>query len=280
MLRTIPLIVATFIAICSLSLHFPETSLSAKQLTTKTRGHETSIGVGSGVAIFQDIQVPINEEAGVRGDGKLPAEEYQNHTGLSLQAHAYRTWNYDRLGYTLGFDATQARSTDGPAATQSSSYTRLNLSGGVSYWLTREWNAGLLLGLRRSAYNNVSTGHFINSLLTGLNTHVDISRDWGFDFSVLAAPQSNFHYDSGASFSGNRFQNSRTSLGEYKVVSTHRLYQRTWLTLGLSQEVAKVEITDVAEYDTFGLNVSPTTQSSRVYDLSTTLLTIGFDKRF
>src|SRR5690606_26346211 len=112
-------------------------------------------GGGTGFAVFQDIQVPINEEVGYRADGKLPAEEFQNHFGLALRGHVgYQNFE-GRFGYDAGLDIMQARATNGPAATQSSSYARYHLGTGIHYRLIPNWTAGFTFGLRRSSFNNV-----------------------------------------------------------------------------------------------------------------------------
>ena len=55
--------------------------LSARLKSKRTKKTESSaleIKGGIGVGVFQDIQVPVNEEVGIRADGKQTESEFQN----------------------------------------------------------------------------------------------------------------------------------------------------------------------------------------------------------
>lgn len=238
---------------------------------------------GSGLGIFQDIQVPINEFDETRGDGSAIAEENKDHVGLPLFVGLGYRRSLDNIRFDLAsIEGTQIRSTSGPSATQSSSYTRIELSSGASYSFklgyTDMW-MGARAGIRRSFFSNVSNSHFVESgifrLATGLERgSFGISGFFGF------APVSRVGYSSEGFTGGKYFKKASATVSEAGITAALKLKENTYFDLGIEQESIAMSIDDIMEYNGFGLNVSPALQTSREYQLSTIIAKAGFRKLF
>lgn len=239
----------------------------------------------SGVGTFQDIQVPYNEYYEMRGDGTAVQEENIGHQGLLLNAGIGKEISSGRwLFQAFEFDAMQIKSSGGPAATQASSYTRLNLESAATYRFSLgglKASSGLKGGLRRSSYNNVSSAHYIESVLVGLAAGLT-GEFHALNASLAVAPMTRFGYSEDGMFGGKEFQKSKASLFEVAALYSYTLQDNVWLDLGLSQESARIEIEDVNEYNELGysLSVLDSSNPTRSYSMSTVAARIGFRKAF
>lgn len=239
----------------------------------------------SGVGTFQDIQVPYNEQYEIRGDGTAIQEENIGHQGLLLNAGIGKEMPRGRwLFQAFEFDALQIKSSGGPAATQASSYSRLNLESGATYRFPLgglKASSGLKGGLRRTSYNNVSSAHYIESLLVGLTAGLS-GELHAFNATLAVAPMTRFGYSEDGMFGGKEFQKSKASLFEVSAAYSYTLQDNVWLDLGVSQESARIELEDVNEYNELGyaLSVLDSSNPTRSYAMSTVAARIGFRKAF
>lgn len=235
----------------------------------------------TGFGQFQDIQVPVNEQAGLRADGKSVATENADHIGMLLQGEAGLGYKSGSMLYDFKLNVMQMNATTGPAETQSSSYSRYVLGPTAKYLTTIDSYAvsiGADAEARRSTFSNVSNGHYIESILIGLNASIGIERRWLLEGHAGMAPVAHFGFSNGKGFRGDQFKSSTTDLAALRLTGSFDIRDKTWLCVGVEQEKASVQIADVSEYDDFGLGVSPTVQKGRSYDLATTTVTFGFRK--
>lgn len=260
-------------------------SLASISVFSGNAAFAVTVKGGSGVGVFQDIQVPYNETYEVRGDGTAVQEENIQHSGLLLQAGVAKTVSSGRWAWqAFDFDAMQIKSSGGPAATQASSYSRLNLQTTLDYHFTLSDTAaaaGLTGGLRRSSFNNVSSAHYIQSVLIGFRAGVG-GETHAFSGSFAFAPTTRFGYTESGMFGGREFKKSKASLFEASARYSYSLREGVWMDLGLDQETAHVEIGDVNEYNDlgYGLSVQDSERPTRVYNLSTVAARIGVRKNF
>ncbi len=240
---------------------------------------------GTGVGAFQDIQVPYNETYEMRGDGTAVQEENIGHSGLLLQAGLGKESQRGRwLWQVIDFDAMQIKSSGGPAATQAASYTRLNFQSAMTYRFAvgdMLGSTGLKAGVRRSSFNNVSSSHYIESVMVGLTAGLT-GQAHAFEGSLAVAPVARFGYSEDGMFGGKEFKNSKATLFEASAQYSYVLREGVWLDLGLGQETAHVQIGDVNEYNDlgYGLSVEDSTRPTRTYDLTTVAARLGVRKIF
>lgn len=238
---------------------------------------------GSGVAIFQDIQVPVNEMSETRGDGMIIAEENQDHMGIPLFAGlGYRKRSGSLMYDLAGVEGTRISAMTGPSATQSSSYSRLELFSGVTYNFKlagSDLNLGLRGSIRRTLFSNVSAAHFVESAL--VRAHAGwTSGSLSLNAFLGYAPYSRVGYTASGITGGDYFKKASTSVSEAGLSASFSVNATAFLDLGLEQESINLKLNDIMEYNGFGLNVTPGRQRVREYNLSTAMFKAGFRKLF
>ncbi len=242
-----------------------------------------SIGVkaATGYGVFQDIQLPTSDASGLRADGTTSVEENKTHVGLPLIASVGFDYRVSRTIFEMSLEYLDMQSTAGPADTQSSSYNRISLVSGLKQlYPVGGYKAvfGAQLIGRRSSYNNVSTGHYIDSVMFQGNLGIEKSSRWMVEGFYSMAPYAQFGYNSGSG--REKFSNSTTALSMFGIHSSLNLYKTTWLDLGVDVEKAKISIDSVEDYESYGLSVAPTSQPSRIYNMATMVVRAGFHKTF
>lgn len=238
----------------------------------------------TGVGVFQDIQVPINENFRVRGDGTATGEENADHAGIPMSAGIGFAIRSGNLSYdVVDFDALDMRATSGPAETKSSSYSRLQLTTGVSYSLPLAYgftgSAGLNTGVRRSSFNNVSSSHYLESLIVGGSIGLK-TTGFGVTLTGVFAPKARFGYSDADVLGGHAFAKSTASMSQIAAIIAFPIGPRVYLDTGIEQESVHVTIDDVNEYGDFGLSVQDSRRPTREYDLATSVVRFGLRKEF
>ena len=238
---------------------------------------------GTGIGIFQDIQVPINEIDEVRGDGSAIGEENQNHFGFPLFAGiGYRSYSGNVVYDVVALEGTHMRAASAGSQSQSSSYTRLDLNSAARYYFqankTGLW-LGMRAGVRRSFFNNISDSHFVESGI--LRASAGYQRS---SFTVTGffgyAPVSRVGYTAEGFTGGAFFRTAKAQVSEAGLTSSFKISPNALLDLGVEQEAIRMQINDIMEYNGLGLTVTPANQNSRDYNLSTVMMKVGIRKLF
>jgi hypothetical protein len=258
--------------------------LRAKSVKVTTPDNEGMFAYGgSGIGIFQDIQVPVNDFNDTRGDGSAIAEENKDHVGLPLFVGiGYRTFSGSFVYDVATVEGTQIRATAGPSSTQSSSYTRLELLTAARYNFmvryTDMW-IGMRAGIRRSFFNNVSNSHFVESGILRASTGLQ-RGSFGLTGFFGYAPLSRVGYTTDGVTGGDYFRKATATVSEAGLTAALKLRENTFFDIGAEQESIRMSIKDIMEYNGFGLNVTPSQQTTREYNLSTVMIKAGFRKLF
>lgn len=282
-------LIALAVAVPCLSLH--DHTLSARK-GRKVAGtaqaaptdFRITAAAGSGFGTFQDIQVPVNADAETRADGTVIQAENADHTGLPLFAAFGVLGESSAWIFDGGLNLMHMRASNGPSETQSSSYSRTELGGGAKYRFALGETTALKLGARaayrRSSFNNVSNGHYLEAPLLGASLALTTGK-WAFEGRGAVAPSATFGYNAGGTFAGKPFANATASMAEFAATASYNVRDQVFLDVGLEVEQASVSLPDIMEYQTFGLAVTPSdTAPTRNYELSTSVVKIGVRKEF
>lgn len=282
-------IVPLLTGLCLVSTRYLSAQELQSRLKTSTRSQdETStpfvFHAGTGLGLFQDIQVPASTTEGLRADGTNLGEANANHLGSTLYFGGMMRWGQvGRLSYDFELDYLTMRAISGPAETQSSSYSRFNMMGGSRYaWGSGNWRPMITLhaGLRRSLFNNVSTGHYLNAAFVRGGVGL-WNSDFSIDTFVSYAPFCEFGFNSGKSFfGGEALKSGSTNLSEIGLLYSQRVSEAVWLDLGLEQELLQTRGARGEDYSGFGLNVDSTDAGPRDLNLATIIGRFGFRKQF
>lgn len=261
-------------------------SAAAKPLVKEARQEpatEIEGRAGTGIGAFQDIQVPLNEEFGVRADGHGVKTEGATHIGVPIYGGIAVKHAAGSLSYGGALDVLRISASTGPAETQSATYSRFDIGGDAAYHFKLAGMSAALgggAGIRRSVFGNGSSGHYFQAPMLHAAASLG-ARGMTFGLEAAYAPSVAFGYYNGSMFSGDAFKKSKTSLAEIGFSSSYLVREAVWLDLGLTRETAAAVIEDLGEYDGFGLQVTPgTSESSRSLSLATTVAKIGFHKDF
>ena len=239
----------------------------------------------SGFGSFQDIQVPESDVKGFRGDGTSAVSENQDHFGLPLGVKLSVGSDDSALGFYGNLSVLRINTMSGPPETASSSYSRFGFGLGSSIrWYfdeAKKYNSFIRAEIeaRRSSYNNVSSGHFVNALLPKLILGLEKPKSWAFQVFGAMGANVGFGYGTGFSLGGRTFKNAETSMREFGVQVSFQVYKKTWLGFGIEEEAVDVKIDNIVEYNTFGLSVAES-RDARIYNLRTKLFQVNLQKRF
>lgn len=239
---------------------------------------------GAGLGVFQDIQVPMNDEANRRADGTASGTENADHAGIPLIVGIGGSYKSGSLTYNfISFDAVQMRATTGPAESQSASYSRVQLSSGATYErpLGDDWSGsiGLRVGARRSSFNNVSSSHYVEAALVGASLGLKTSTLELSAFGNVAA-KARFGYSQDVILGGEAFAHSTATLAEFGIGAAFAIAPRVFLDTGLEQERCSVTMTNLVDYNKFGLSAEDNVHPTRAYNLATSIARIGIRKEF
>lgn len=268
--------------------HIAAQELQARVKRTTAIDELSTSGVvfhaGTGLGLFQDVQVPLSTRQGVRADGKTQGETNANHLGSVLQfGVTLRGGTSSKFSYDADAQYLTMRAISGPAETQSASYGRFNIMGGVRYaWGLADWRPTVSLHgiLRRNSFNNVSNGHYVNAALVRSGVGF-----WNPSMSVEAflsyAPYSEFGYNPGKGiFGGKKLKSGQTDLSELGLTYSYRVAEAVWIDLGVEQEMVQTLGARGDDYDGFGLSVERADAGRRDMSFATSTARLGFRKQF
>jgi hypothetical protein len=258
------------------------TSTKSSPVTPGTK--QVHVRLGSGLGVFQDLQVPVDNDAGLRIDGTVPSEgENTTHSGFPVFAGLGFVWPRASVTYGVNFEALQVEATSGNPATRNSSYARIEAKPGATWSFNVFDQAayiGASLALRRSLYKNVSDGHYADSAVTRATIGLEAPGEARIESFAGYAPVSRFSYDTGKGFQTTTMGGTTTAAYEFGVGVNYRIWNTTWFDFTAEQEVVSVDVQNTKAYEVFGLAVAPTQETSRRYHLQTTLLRIALHRVF
>ena len=257
------------------------------EIVSRTEANRSPIYVmqgGTGFGIFQDIQVPFTPSGDRRADGSSASSELQDHLGFLLYGTVGMSWDLDITRIDLALRALLVRATLGPVETQTSSYSRFELTTGFNLLDLSDYRSttvDLLTSVRRGNYLNISTGHYLETAALGLRLAVKPLSNWTVTSYGSYAPFARFGYSKGAFFGGDYLKGSRTEMFEVGLENAANLRSDMQVLLGASYEQGRINLGDLTGYEAFGLQVGATPgQVQKKFVLNTTLLRLGFKKSF
>ena len=266
-----------------------ETSFSVEQVKilkkSKPKSFAIETQVGVGVGQFQDIRVPLNELNGRRADGTTKEKEDKNqiHSGFPLVLGLGMENYASILHFNTNINVTHISVNRQVDNVTTSSYTRLDASQEAGFVIFNSNVESKLLGgmgMRRSAFNNISTGHSIDSTYMKGRLTLDFHRAYGFEIYGLQSINATFKYNKGKFFEQEEIANSSASMQEFKAYFSRNMNRKVKFLIGASQEKINATIDDIDSYKDFGLAVYTFEKQSREYNLSTNVYRIGFEKKF
>ncbi len=229
----------------------------------------------SGIAQFPDVQVPGEHLTEDEATMVLNAPT-SSHRGFALGLNLSVPITQSALRPVVVVDVLHITTIESSRETFGSTYNRLGLGTEFSHHLGagRLRSIGTGLGIRRSTYRNVSTGHYVDSLIPHVNAAGDFSPTLGWSSRIGYGAINRFGFNAGGARSG-AMPGSQTSLIEGDAQLIYRLSRKAKISAGYELEQTNVVINDVKQYNRYGLNVPANVPPTLNLQLATSIIKIG-----
>lgn len=283
--------VTFFVILCSLSspawpkgsdIDGPE--LSLKKSTTAPHHLNAGLGFSIGIGQYPILAMPLAVNSNMRVDGSSVAEDLRINRGSIFSLHL--NWENPDLTYPLHVNGVWSRIASAPGAglTTPSSYARLNLEVGT---FLRTATHGYVfvpsIETRRSMYQNVDSGHYVDSILLKATLLADLSESSQFRLTYGAAPWTRFGLmQSGDASGSGGLSGSSASLRDVSVAVTYKASYQTDLICSVGDEQTTVQMDGSEGYLSYGLPVStgPESRLSKKLVLGVRQISIGTVTKF
>ena len=245
---------------------------------------EVDIALASGFALFQDVQVPVNEAVQgsqpVRADGSDPGIENSTHAGFPvIFMLGYRLRPSELLGFDSGLEFVHAAGATGPKETLDASYGRMEASAGPTLNFGADRSVGVAAGYRRSSFMNVSTGHAVDTVIIRPQAKFRLFDRLSADAYYATGINANVKYLEDGTFKGRDLPGSSGSLNGFGLGFRYALASDSLVTMGYEREDTRLTIRDIYAYRKLGLVIeNPRGPLSRDYALSTQIYRLGVAK--
>lgn len=262
----------------------PPTSLPRPGLDDTTRPAEVSpktvaIGFSLGVGQYPILSMPMMENSDMRVDGSIHADDFRVNRGSSFNLDL--TWQKSDSRYPLNISGGWTRIATSPSAgiATPSSYSRLKLEVGTKVLFD---DSGLSvspeLEARRSMYQNVDSGHYIDTIILRAMLAYQLSEKLELSSAYAAAPLTKFGIMQAPGQSGSGgLQDAKATLNEIKSTLSYSISQHSKFLCSVSEENAKVEMDNYEGYLAYGLPVATPEpgQTKKTYSLKVRQLMFG-----
>lgn len=245
------------------------------EVTSKAVGIEFSLGVGQ----YPILSMPMMENSDMRVDGSTHAEDFRINRGSSFNLEL--TWQKSDSRYPVNISGGWTRIATSPSAgiATPSSYSRLNLELGTKLLLG---DSGLslspALGARRSMYQNVDSGHYLDTVILRAMLAYQLSEKIELSSAFGAAPLTKFGIMQAPGQNGSGgLQDATATLNEIRSTLSYSVSQHSKLLCSASEESAEVEINNYDGYLAYGLPVAAPEpgETKKTYALKVRQLTFG-----
>jgi hypothetical protein len=245
------------------------------EVTPKT----VAIGFSLGVGQYPILSMPMMENSDMRVDGSIHADDFRVNRGSSFNLEL--TWQKSDSRYPLNISGGWTRIATSPSAgiATPSSYSRLNLELGTRVAFN---DLGLSLSpaleARRSLYQNVDSGHYMDSVILRAMLAYQLSEKLELSAAHGVAPLTKFGIMQAPGQSGSGgLQDARATLNEIKSTLSYSVSQHSKFLCSVSEENAKVEMDNYEGYLAYGLPVATPEpgQTKKTYALKVRQLKFG-----
>ncbi len=236
---------------------------------------------GTGFGTFQDLQVPVSEnDFRFRADGKTVGSNRAQHIGVPVKATLGLTYGTSRNHVRLLGEAQRIAPFLSPSDVADASYSRASLTtlGLLNALEFSSFRVGVIGGInaRRAKFQNVSTGHNVDSAIPLLGVGINVYESWIFELIAGSSVRSNMALAKGNE--SKSFAGAKCDVTTLTARARYRLDRHSSIAIGFEQEQTQVEIRTRTEYQSLGLAVSNFEQDYESFSLSTNVATIALEK--
>jgi len=237
----------------------------------------------AGFGTFQDLQVPVSEnDLRFRADGKAVGSNRALHYGVPIKASLGITYGSTKNHIRLLGEGQRIAPFLSPTDVADATYSRASLTtlGHLNALQSSVFRVGLIGGMnaRRTMFQNVSSGHNVDSAIPLIGTSVNVLERWVFEVVAGSSIRSNMALTKGQS--SKSFSGTNCDVTTLHARARFRLDRRSSISFGFEQEQTQVEIQTRSEYQSLGLAVSDFEQDYERFTLNTQSATIALEKNW
>ncbi|MBP9707648.1 MAG: hypothetical protein KBD78_08380 [Oligoflexales bacterium] len=241
----------------------PPANLSAEQ-SNKTLNW--SISLASGLGQFSDLQVPYSEESlffgleeANRADGIIVSKTSQNHQSIPIDLRFQRVFHSNSEHQFSGeLHLLHMVSSRGEADASSASYFHSGLNGRYHNNSWQKYYASprplLDMGIQRSRYLNVSSGHFIDTVIPRLGLSLESKNEQYYGhFLIGRSLYSQLKYYPGRIGSATALKDTEALTSQLEINGAYKLMDATFLEFTYQSESSTISYKSTNGYERFGL---------------------------
>lgn len=262
----------------------PAAELGLRKSAPAPHHLNTGLGFSIGMGQYPILAMPLAENSNMRVDGSTIAEDLRINRGSIFSLNL--KWENPEAAYPVLINGSWSRiaSAPGSGLTTPSSYSRLNLEMGTRFE-TADGAYGFIPSLetRRSMYQNVDSGHYVDSILLKASIVNTLTSSWQMQVGYGIAPWTRFGLmQSGAANGSGGLAGSSARLREVSVAMTYKASRQTDLICSLADEQIKIEMDGSDSYRAYGLPVAtgPESRLRKKYSLGVRHINLGAITKF
>jgi hypothetical protein len=261
----------------------PDVSSEKKPVLTKSSSaFRVVASLESGIGAYQDIQLPAGSLRGFRADGRRIGIENVNHVGVPVRGGFQIEYGTYLRNIFADFNLMRMTSLVSPREVSDSQYdrTEANFGGkwGARLFGVSSVSVSAIMGYRKTEFQNISNGHYVESVLPRLGIGLNPNARWNLDLRGGMGIQPRFGYDNGVE--AGLLKSSIARLAHVDSSIKYRITSSAAIALGVEYEAADIRLQDTEDYAQLGLTIAPEISNFRNYQLKTTIAMIKLEKRF
>jgi hypothetical protein len=252
-----------YLKIVFISFFLPPAALSAEQIKKPLNW---SVSLASGLGQFSDLQVPYSEESlffgledANRADGLIVSKTSQNHQSIPIDLRVQRIFHSNsEHQFSTELHLLHMVSSRGEADASSASYFHSGLNGRYhnNAWQKISGSPRPLidLGIHRSRYLNVSSGHFIDTVIPRLGLSLESKNEQFYGhFLIGRSLYSQLKYYPGRIGSATALKDTEAITSQIELNGAYKLTDATFIEFTYQSESSKISYSSTNGYERFGL---------------------------
>ncbi len=234
----------------------------------------------TGLAHFQDVQLPAVGFMETRADGTEAGAERVGHTGIPIGIAGTYWGQMQKYRYQFGGRLTHVSSQTGPKETINASYNSMALQAALERNLASSYMLGLDSALVRENFKNVSTGHIVKSWMVGGRAGYRVNPDYAISGGMAVSPWGRLAYDGGKGFWGQDLAQTQVQSRVFYLESLMTFDPFTAVSLRFQQNTHSIQMKDILAYEAVGLSLRGLDSQEQTFVLQTSQLFFSFIKKF
>jgi len=227
--------------------------------------------LNSGFGVFSSLRPPdLFDPANL--EGLDPTSQ----SGIPVVLSLTPSYGHSSLLWYANLNWAQLNTIDAPVPAADSQYKRYHLGSGVAAklsgligqpWITLE------LGYRIVDYLNISSGHYVESLLPKVGLRSNLLDNWRGEIKIGFVAAGEFGYHDGSK--RQPLEPSEVTGRSFTARLDYLLSRESSIFFAIDHESYQVELANTVAYQDFGFSILPQQRVARGYKLDADIFQLG-----